>query len=327
MTDTISIVVPALNERQNLEELHRRLVCVFTDLPETWELVVVDDGSDDGTREWLAGAAQRDSRVRGIVLSRSFGQSAAITAGIEAALGDAVVIMDADLQDPPEVIPKLIACWRQGFHVAAGRRIRRPGERMSKRFFAWMFYRIMNAVVGWDIPFDTGEFRLIDRSVAAVYRACPQRHRLVRTLTSWSGFKQTTVEYEQGIRQSGTTKYSFQKSLRLGLTSLTSFSLAPVRLATAFGALCVVGSVLALAALALGYLLGWQVPGLVFLIVSLWFMGGVQCVFLGIVGEYAGRTYMETQHRPIFVVEETFGLSTARSETGASDDLESARHR
>jgi glycosyltransferase involved in cell wall biosynthesis len=304
----LSIVIPAFNESPNLLPLYERIVKSLDALDMDWELLVVDDGSTDETRSVMEALHHRDQRVKAIVLSRNFGQGPALTAGIEAARGDAVIILDADGQDPPEIIPAMLAKWRDGFEVVGGHRIRRASHPAGKRAAAFLFYRIMNAMVGWDLPPDTGEFRLIDRAVVDVFRRCPQRHRLVRTLTSWSGFRQTTVDYEHGHRHSGASKYTWRSSARLAITSITSFSLVPLRLA---GLLGIVVSLLAGAAtlvLLLRLLFDYGGTWLNVAIAGLWLLGGIQCILIGIMGEYVGRTYLETQHRPIYVIRDTIGL-------------------
>jgi glycosyltransferase involved in cell wall biosynthesis len=290
--------------------LYERIVKSLDLLDMDWELIVVDDGSTDDTPRVLSDLHQQDNRVRAIILSRNFGQGPALTAGIEAARGDAVIILDADGQDPPEIVPEMVAKWRDGFEVVGGHRIQRAGHPAGKRAAAFLFYRIMNAMVGWDLPPDTGEFRLIDRAVVDVFLRCPQRHRLVRTLTSWSGFRQTTVDYEHGHRHSGASKYTWRSSARLAITSITSFSLMPLRLA---GLLGIVVSLLAGAAtlvLLLRLLLDYGGTWLNVAVAGLWLLGGIQCILIGILGEYVGRTYLETQHRPIYVVRDTIGLDS-----------------
>lgn len=304
----LSVVVPAFNESRNVPPLYERIVKSLDSLDMDWELIVVDDGSTDDTPRILSDLHQQDNRVRAIILSRNFGQGPALTAGIEASRGDAVIILDADGQDPPEFIPAMVAKWRDGFEVVGGHRIRRASHPAGKRVAAFLFYRIMNAMVGWDLPPDTGEFRLIDRAVVDVFRQCPQRHRLVRTLTSWSGFRQTTVDYEHGYRHSGASKYTWRSSARLAITSITSFSLMPLRLA---GLLGIAVSLLAGAAtlvLLLRLLFDYGGTWLNVAVAGLWLLGGVQCILIGILGEYVGRTYLETQHRPIYVIRDTIGL-------------------
>lgn len=304
----MSVVIPAYNEEPNLRHLYERLSGVFASLDTPFEAIFVDDGSSDATRAVLSELHREDPRVKAIFLSRNFGQSAALTAGIHAATGDAVVVMDADGQDPPELLPAMLEKWREGYEVVGGRRTRRPGQPLLKRLSAYLWYRFMRALVGWDLPLDTGEFRLIDRAVADVFRACPQRHRLVRTLTSWPGFRQCTVDYEHGHRHAGRTKYTFRASARLALTSITGFSLAPLRLAFFIGAAVAATSAAAALYLAAAPIVGRPVAWTELAIAGLGVLGGVQCILIGILGEYVGRTYIESQHRPLYVVRDTLGL-------------------
>lgn len=301
------MVIPAYNEEPNLRFIYEYLHVVFDNSGDNAELIFVDDGSTDNSREILTQLHKHDSRVKAIFLSRNFGQSAALTAGIEAAKGDAIVVMDADGQDPPEVVPDLIAKWEEGYEVVGGKRTSRRGEPIVKRLFAFFWYRVMRFLVGWDMPVDTGEFRIIDRKVADVFRACPQRHRLVRTLTSWPGFRQTTVDYDHAPRHAGKSKYTTGTSFRLALTSITGFSLAPLRIAFVVGLVVILGALAAC-----GWLLisgSRDTINLVALAVAgLWLLSGLQCILIGILGEYVGRNYIEAQHRPLYVVRETVGI-------------------
>lgn len=308
----LSIVVPAFNEAANLRPLYERLVTGLEGVDLDWELIFVDDGSTDDTRIVLGELHAHDGRVKALLLSRNFGQGPALTAGIEAAKGDVVAILDADGQDPPELLPAMLAKWREGFEIVGGRRTQRADDPLGKRAAAYLFYRIMNAMVGWELPLDTGEFRLIDRAVVNVFRECPQRHRLVRTLTSWAGFRQTTVDYAHGKRHSGTTKYSLRANARLAITSITSFSLMPLRFAGILGIVVALGAGLVAGWLALQLLLGSGGSWLHLAIAGLWVLGGFQCVFIGVLGEYLGRTYFEAQHRPIYVVRESLGVDERR---------------
>ncbi|MBX7254753.1 MAG: glycosyltransferase family 2 protein [Candidatus Hydrogenedentes bacterium] len=305
----ISIVVPALNESPNLVPLYERLTDVLAGVDCEWELIVVDDGSTDNSAEVLNELHSRDARVRALVFTRNFGQDAAITAGLQAATGDAVIVMDADGQDPPEVIPAMLARWREGYKIVAGRRIRRIEHAASKRAFAFVFYRVMRAATGWDYPLDTGEFRVLDRAVVDVLNACPQRNRLMRTLSSWTGYAHSVVDYTQERRMHGKTKYSFLRSLRLAVTGLTAFSTLPLRIALWLGVFIISMSMVAALGLLLrsnpASLLEWGMLGL--LLVS-----GVQCLLIGIIGEYVGRAMIELQQRPLFVISKAIGLDSPR---------------
>jgi dolichol-phosphate mannosyltransferase len=204
-------------------------------------------------------------------------------------------------------VPALVAKWKEGYEVVAGRRVRRAGEPLFKRLTAFLYYRVMRALVGWDLPVDTGEFRLIDRRVVEVLKQCPQRQRLIRTLASWPGFRQTTVDYEHGRRYAGKSKYTFRKSLRLAITSITNFSVVPLRLAFYLGALVTAGSLVAFLFLLYRLVAGFAPGAMAFAVTGLWLLGGLQCLLLGILGEYVGRTHIEIQGRPIYVVRDRLG--------------------
>ncbi len=304
---TVSIVVPAFNEAPNLPELYRRLAANLDGRDEAWELILVDDGSTDESPGVIRDLIAQHKNIRAVVLTRSFGQNNALSAGLDHARGDAVVVMDADLQDPPEIIPEMIAKWHDGARVVAGRRIRRIGTPWPKRVLAFVYYRVMQRLVDWELPVDTGEFRLMDRTVVNALQHLPQRHRLTRTLIGWLGFEQILIDYEHAPRHAGKPKYSLRKSLRLAVTSITSFSLAPIRLVSVLGA----GSACAAAVVMVWWLTMYGLdrdPSTTALIVAtIWFVGGAQCFCMGIIGEYAARTYMETQHRPVYVVREVIG--------------------
>jgi dolichol-phosphate mannosyltransferase len=304
----VSVVVPALNETLNLVPLYERLLAVFNALDQPWELIVVDDGSTDDSAATLAALHVRDPRVSALLLTRSFGQDAAISAGLKAARGNAVVVMDADGQDPPEVIPALIDRWKAGNKIVAGRRARRVEHSAFKRACAFGFYRLMRAAVGWDYLLDSGEFRLMDRAVVDVLNACPQRNRLMRALSSWTGFSCATVEYTQERRMHGETKYSFRRSLRLALTGLTAFSVAPLRIAVWLGILTIAGSIIVSFPLLASPISNSPASWLAWGVLGLWLLGGVQCLLIGILGEYIWRGYLELQQRPLFIIEQTIGL-------------------
>jgi polyisoprenyl-phosphate glycosyltransferase len=300
----VTVVVPAYNEAPNLPELYRRLQTALDPLDESWDLLIVDDGSTDESPGVIRGLCDTHANVRAIVLARSFGQNNAIAAGIDVADTDAVVIMDADLQDPPEVIPEFVARWREGAKVVAGRRTRRHSTPMIKRALAYAYYRVMRRLVDWEIPADTAEFRLMDRTVVEALREIPQRHRLTRTLVAWLGFEQVIVDYEHAPRHAGEPKYSLRKSIRLAVTSITSFSLAPIRAAAVFGMGAAAFGAIVMAWWLLRYVQDQPTSTAALIVGSIWFVGGVQCFAVAIIGEYVARTYMETQHRPLYVVRE-----------------------
>jgi dolichol-phosphate mannosyltransferase len=303
----LSVVCPVHNERENLPILYAELRAALSETAFAWEIIFVDDGSSDGSDETIRKLHAEDARVRGLFLSRNFGHEAAATAGIDNATGDAVVLMDADLQDPPSLIPSLVEKWREGNDIVCAQRSVRHKESAFKRASAYCFYRVMTFLVGWNLPADTGNFRLMNRAAVEAFRNCPERNRFVRALVAWTGFKQATVPFERPPRQAGKSKYGTWHMLALALTSVTSFSVAPLRIATAIGLLVVPFATLTVLGVVIGRLLGATVPVNVVVVASIWFFGGLQCLLVGIVGEYIGRIYVETQHRPIYVIRERLG--------------------
>ncbi|HEY5157131.1 MAG TPA: glycosyltransferase family 2 protein, partial [Anaerolineales bacterium] len=235
MTITFSIVAPIYNELDNLAELTRRVREVMSTLRETWELVLVDDGSTDGSTDRIHELAKQDKHIRPVIFTRNFGHQVAITAGWDYARGDAVIIIDADLQDPPEIIPDLIAKWREGYEVVYAVRTEREGEGWFKRTTAALFYRVIYRITDVKIPVDTGDFRLMDRKVVDVLKTMRERHRFPRGMSAWVGFRQVGVPYKRAARHAGVTKYPFSKMLKLALNAITGFSYFPLQLATYFG--------------------------------------------------------------------------------------------
>jgi dolichol-phosphate mannosyltransferase len=319
----LSVVIPVHNEEENLVPLYERLVRVLDPLSCVWELIFVDDGSTDHSELLLRELHARDRRVKVLFFTRNFGHERALTAGMDMPQGDAVVLMDADLQDPPEVIPLLIEQWRAGFDLVGARRTSRRGETRVKRFAAYVFYRIMRKLAPWEVPLDTGNFCLMDRKVVQAFRRCREWNRFVRVLLSWTGFSQTTVSFDRAPRHAGATKYSLRKQFSLAVTSLTSFSLLPLRFVAGLGVTIAALSALALVVCGALALLGHPVSGIVFLGLSVWFLGGVQCLLLGVVGEYVGRTFMETQRRPLYFLRDTLGFEAPALSRQAPDFLES----
>ena len=315
----LSIVVPCYNEEAVLGELHGRLASVLEKLGDLdGEIVYVDDGSKDQTPELLRRLQAGDPRVRVVALSRNFGHQIGVTAGLEHASGDAVVIIDADLQDPPEVIPEMIARWRDGYHVVYGLRAKREGETTFKLWTAKVFYRLINRVSEVEIPLDVGDFRLIDRQVVDVLLAMPERDRFLRGMVSWIGFKQSAVIYDRAARHAGETKYSLVKMVRFAVDSVISFSFAPLRLAIwgGFAAIVAAFAGIVYALIIRIYTTTW-VRGWTSIFTAVLFLGGVQLITLGIVGEYVGRIYAEVKLRPLYVVQERLGFGTA-GQSGAA---------
>jgi len=305
MTVTFSIVVPAYNELENIPELYRRIRATLDSVGETWELLLVDDGSTDGSTEVIRELAAQDKRVRPVIFARNFGHQVAITAGWDYARGDAVVIIDADLQDPPEVIPELIARWRKGYEVVYAVRARREGESWFKKVTASLFYRLIYRITDVKIPLDTGDFRLLDRKVVEVLKTMRERHRFPRGMAAWVGFRQIGVEYARALRFSGVTKYPFKKMFRLAINAITGFSYFPLQLATYFGFVSAGISIIAIPVVIVTRLTGSQAfLGQASTLIAVLFLGGVQLISLGVLGEYIGRLYDEAKGRPLYVVRE-----------------------
>jgi dolichol-phosphate mannosyltransferase len=309
---TLSIVIPVFNEEETIPELERRLEAFLSELGETWEVVFVDDGSRDGSRTLLRSMAERDHRYRVLALSRNFGHQLAITAGLDHAEGDAVVVMDADLQDPPEVVRSMLTEWRKGFDVVYAVRTRRLGETWFKRVSARLFYRVFRAMLGFEVPLDTGDFRLMSRPVVATLRLLRERHRFIRGMVAWVGFRQTAIHYERQGRFAGETKYPLAKMLRFAIDGITSFSTVPVRMATWLGilsgVLAVSLGIWAVYAKLSGsdVVLGWTT---IMMLVAL--SSSVQLLMTGVLGEYIGRIYEEVKRRPLYTVTEHLNLDPA----------------
>lgn len=301
----VSVVVPVFNEEALLGELHRRVIAAIEATGESFELVLVDDGSRDGSWAGMEELARRDARVVLVKLARNFGHQIAITAGVDAARGQAVVVMDADLQDPPEIIGEMLARWREGYDVVYGRRTRRAGESVFKRATAAAFYRLIRRMTAIDIPADTGDFRLMSRRVVDVLKQFQERNRFVRGMVAWIGFRQTAIDYERPARTAGETKYPFRKMLRFAADAIFSFSFAPLRIATGLGLVVSALSFTYAVYAVLARVFGWDVvQGWASLMVAVTFLGGVQLISLGIIGEYVGRIYDEAKQRPLYVGEE-----------------------
>lgn len=307
----LSIIVPCFNEEQVIRETNRRLLATAEQTGMAFELLYVDDGSMDGTAEILRQLNAEDARVKVLRLSRNFGHQFAITAGLEYASGDAVVLIDADLQDPPEVILQMLERWSEGcWDVVYGTRIDREGESLWKLATAKLFYRVINSLSDVPIPLDTGDFRLMDRKVVDALRSMPERDRFLRGMVSWLGFRQLALPYHRSARFAGTTKYPMKKMLRFAMDGILSFSVVPLRIATMVG---LTASVMALigcfAALGIRLWTHHWVVGWTSLLLAGLFMGGVQLVCLGVVGEYVGRTYWESKKRPLYLIQEQLGLA------------------
>jgi glycosyltransferase involved in cell wall biosynthesis len=308
---TLSVVVPVYNEAANVGELLRRITQAVRGLsepPANYEVILVDDGSRDATFEKLQAAAHDDPHLRIVSLSRNFGHQIAATAGLDAARGDAVVLMDGDLQDPPELIDAFLAKFRQGYDVVFATRRRRAGESRFKLFTAALFYRVIRRLTNVSIPVDTGDFRLMSSRVVVALRNSRERHRFIRGLVSWVGFRQTGIEYDRAERFSGSSKYPVSKMFKFALDGITAFSEIPLRLATWFGfVVSIVGFLVALYEVGLHVFTGYNLPGYTSTIFAILFLGGVQLITIGILGEYVGRIYDEIKGRPLYLIADNVG--------------------
>ncbi|MDT8718383.1 glycosyltransferase family 2 protein [Clostridium sp. 19966] len=301
-----SIVVPLYNEEMVIDESYRRLKQVMDSTSESYEIIFVNDGSRDKTREKTEDICKKDSNIKLINFSRNFGHQAAISAGMDEAAGDAVIVIDADLQDPPEVMLKMIEKWKEGYEVVYGKRKKREGETFFKKFSASAFYRLLRSMTSVDIPVDTGDFRLIDRKVCNALIALPEKNRFIRGLVSWLGFKQTYVEFVRQERFAGETKYPLKKMMKLALDGITSFSYKPLTISGYVGALVsFIGFVLFVIAAIEDIVKGTNFLSLnLILDVNLIMFGLIFCA-IGMLGQYVGRIFDESKNRPLYIVDNT----------------------
>jgi glycosyltransferase involved in cell wall biosynthesis len=306
----LSLVIPCMNEQEVLRETNQRIVEFLNQASVNFEIIYVDDGSTDSTPDVLRELQAQDARLRVVRFSRNFGHQIAITAGLEHTSGDAVVIIDADLQDPPEVILEFLAKWLDGYDVVYGVRTEREGETVFKLWTSKFFYRFISQLSDTRIPIDTGDFRLLDRRVVASLLTMPERDRFVRGMVSWVGFSQVGVPYRRASRAAGSTKFSLFKMVRFALDGIFSFSILPLRLATwtgfAASGLALLGIIIVL--LDKFFAIPGMVKGWSSTVIAVLFIGGVQLICLGIIGEYVGRIYGESKHRPLYVVRERMGF-------------------
>ena len=306
---TLSVVAPCFNEEGVLHELYRRISQVLDSSGASWELVLVNDGSRDRTPEIMRELHAQDDRVKVVDFARNFGHQIAVTAGMDYARGDAVVLIDADLQDPPELILEMLTKWREGYEVVYAIRAERKGETWFKEFTAKAFYRIIYKITDIDIPMDTGDFRLMDRKVVNALKTMHEKHRFMRGMSVWVGFRQTGVKYVRAERYAGETKYPLKKMLKFAMDGITSFSYFPLQLATYIGFAAAVIAVLGIIITIILRLSGSHAfLGQATTLVSVLFLGGVQLICLGILGEYLGRIYDEVKGRPLYIVREALGF-------------------
>ena len=308
-SEKLSIIAPIYNEEEVLPQFFERLQSVLSSIDIEYEIVCVNDGSKDGSLEILERIAKDNSLVKVINFSRNFGKEAAMSAAIDYATGDCLIPIDVDLQDPPELIGDMVVLWRQGFDVVLARRASRESDSYLKRQTASWFYRLFNKISENDIPYNVGDYRLMDKKVIDVVRQLTEKDRFMKGLFCWPGFKSTTIEYERPIRAQGDSKFGFWRLWNFAISGITSFSSVPIRVGTYFGlGISFFSFIYAVMIVSKTVLFGIDVPGYASLMVAVLFVGGVQLFFLGLLGEYIGRIYKEVKNRPLYVVEKTIGL-------------------
>ena len=311
-----SILIPMYNEEQVIEETYHRLKKVMDQIGESYELVFVNDGSKDKSAQIISDLAKTDESIRLIDFSRNFGHQIAVTAGLDYVQGEAIVIIDADLQDPPEVIPQMLEKWREGYDVVYGKRIKRQGETVFKKITAHVYYRVLGALTDGNIPTDTGDFRLIDRKVCEAIKKLPEKNRFLRGMVNWVGFNQIPVEYVRDERWAGETKYPFKKMLKFAADGIFSFTYKPLKLATYIGLfLSVVGFLYLLVVLFQKLFTDTALTGWASIMAVTLVFHGITLVILGIIGEYIGRIYEEVKGRPLYIVKETKGFKNEKKDS------------
>jgi dolichol-phosphate mannosyltransferase len=311
MNPKYSLIVPIYNEAETLPALYQRVGAVMDQLGAPVELVMIDDGSQDGSLAMMRSLHHQDSRLCYLSFARNFGHQTAVTAGLNFARGQAIVILDADLQDPPELIPAMVDLWQQGYQVVYAQRIHRRREPWFKKLMAYWFYRILRVLADVEIPADTGDFCLMDRQVVDLLNVMPERNRYIRGLRSWVGFKQTAIPFDRDPRFAGEVKYTFRKSLNLAINSIIAFSKVPLRLATYLGLFAA-----SLAVIMMFLVLYWRLfepssnlVGYSMITMAIFFLGAVQLICIGILGEYVGRIYEEVKGRPLYTLKEVGGFT------------------
>jgi polyisoprenyl-phosphate glycosyltransferase len=319
----LSIVAPMYNEAAGVAEFVRQVHAAVDPLAVSWELLLVNDGSTDASLPTAAALAAADPSLRVVSFSRNFGHEAASTAGLRYARGHAVVLIDSDLQDPPAVIPQLLAKWREGFQIVYAVRSARQAEPVLKRLSSWLFYRLLRTLAKIDLPKDTGDFRLMDRKVVDAFNALPERSRFVRGLVCWTGFRAAGVPFTRAPRFAGKTHYNYFKLVSLAADSLTSFTTAPLKIATWLGMLIAFAAI-AWTAVVLAQFLFWphyRQPGYTFLAIAILLLGGVQIFLMGLIGEYLARTYEQVQGRPAYIVDTLINFSDTPALAGPNGSL------
>ncbi|MEH2232352.1 MAG: glycosyltransferase family 2 protein [Nostoc sp.] len=330
MLPKYSFIVPIYNEEETIPELYRRLSAVMNRMDGLVELILINDGSRDRSLQLLRDLHQKDPRICYLSFARNFGHQIAVTAGLNFVRGQVIVILDADLQDPPELIPDMVEKWRQGYQVVYAQRTQRLKEGWFKRFTAYFFYRILKKLADVEIPTDTGDFCLMDRQIVDILNSMPERNRYIRGLRSWVGFQQTAIRFERNPRFAGEVKYTFSKSLALAINGLVSFSIVPLRLSTYLGLIAAAAAIF-MALLVLYWRLfvpHSPLTGFTIILMAIFFLGSVQLVSVGILGEYIGRIYEEVKARPLYTLAEVGGFerksSNSTSNSDKLDNLEDA---
>jgi len=315
MKPTYTIIAPIFNEIENIPALYQRVSEVMNRTGEAWEFVMVDDGSSDGSTQAILDLKAKDEKVIPVIFARNFGHQIAVTAGLDYSRGQSVIIIDADLQDPPEVILDLIAKWKEGYEVVYAVRSKREGETWFKLFTAAAFYRTIQRITDVNLPMDTGDFRLLDRKVVEVMNGMREKHRFLRGMSVWVGFRQTGVEYERAERYAGETKYPLKKMFRLASDAITGFSYFPLQLATYLGFIAAGSSVVTFLIVIILRLAGSQLlSGQAATLIAVLFLGGVQLISLGMLGEYVGRLYDEAKDRPLYIVRKDLEVEQGQEE-------------
>jgi dolichol-phosphate mannosyltransferase len=304
-TPKLSVVIPCYNEESGVTELHRRVTDVCrSSVGDSYELILINDGSKDSTWEIMRELSKRDKHLAAVNLSRNHGHQLALSAGLELCRGERIFILDADLQDPPELLPKMMERMDRGANIVYGQRIRREGETAFKKVTAFIFYRLLNSLVEIDIPRDTGDFRLMDRRTLDVLNGMPEHHRFIRGMVSWIGMRQEALPYDRAARFAGETKYPLSKMVRFAVDAITGFSVRPLRIASYLGVGFGFSTLILMAYVLLAYILGRTIEGWTSLAVIILALGSVQLFVAGVIGEYLGRLYVESKRRPLFVIQE-----------------------
>lgn len=311
----LSVVIPCFNESQNILELHKRVseVCKSV-VGQEYEIVLVNDGSKDNSWKIICDIVKKDTRLLAINLSRNYGHQIALTAGLELAKGARILILDADLQDPPDLLPEMMYRMDLGADVVYGQRIARTGETVFKKTSAFLFYRLLNSLIDVTIPNDTGDFRLMSRKALEVLISMPEQHRFIRGMVSWIGLKQVPILYERAARYAGDTHYPLPKMIRFAIDAITSFSIKPLRMATYLGVFSCLVSMISMIYIVINYFIGRSVEGWTSLALIVMVLGSLQLIMIGVIGEYLGRLYLEAKGRPLYVIDEVVSSSILKSE-------------